>query len=182
MDKLVKCDSCGLTLNVPQRNGEPVRVIHCPNCSHQLRVEFDPQPKDSSETVYGGEMADNRQMQPSESGDTAYAQKKNVSKGMLSCNGKLYPLHSGRNVVGRKAPSSEADVQIDSIDRHISRQHAIIKMTRVADGTMRALISCTKDRLTTIVGGQSLTVGDEVVLTSGITVILGETSLVYLEE
>ena len=182
MNRLIKCDSCGLTLNVPQRNGEPVRVIRCPNCSHQLRVEFDPQPKDSSETVYGGGMANNHQPQPSEDGATIYAQKKIISKGMLMCNGKRYPLHNGRNVVGRKAPSSEADVQIDSIDRHISRQHAIIKMSRVADGSLRALISCTKDRLTTIVGGQSLAVGDEIVLTSGITLVLGETSLLYLEE
>ena len=54
MNKLVKCDSCGLTLNVPQKNNAPVRIIRCPNCSHQLRVEFGPQPEDSGETFYGG--------------------------------------------------------------------------------------------------------------------------------
>lgn len=54
MNKLVKCDSCGLTLNVPQKNNDPVRIIRCPNCSHQLRVEFGPQPEDSGETFYGG--------------------------------------------------------------------------------------------------------------------------------
>ena len=182
MNKYVKCDSCGLTLNVPQKNNDPVRIIRCPNCSHQLRVEFGPQSEDSGETVYGGGKTNNRQSQASEAGATIYAQKKIISKGMLKCDGKLYPLHIGRNIVGRKAPSSEADVQIDSIDRRISRQHAIIKMTRVADGTLRTLISCTKDRLTTIVGGQSLSVGDEVILTNGINLTLGQTSLVYIEE
>jgi DNA-directed RNA polymerase subunit RPC12/RpoP len=182
MNKLVKCDSCGLTLNVPQKNNDLVRIIRCPNCSHQLRVEFGSQPEDSGKTVYGGGKTTNRQSRASEDGATVYAQKKNISKGMLRCDGKLYPLHIGKNVVGRKSPSSEADVQIDSIDRHISRQHAIIKITRVADGSLRALISCTKDRLTTIVGGQSLSVGDEAILTNGITLTLGQTSLVYLEE
>lgn len=183
MNKLVKCNSCGLTVNVPQRNGEPVRVIRCPNCSHQLRVEFDPQPEDTNETVYGGgNVNNNRRSQPSDKEGTVYASKKNVSKGMLKCEGRLYQLQSGRNVVGRKSSKSEADVQIATDDKHMSRTHAVIKITRIGDGSLKALISCCKDRLTTIVGGQSLAVGDEVVLTSGITLVLGETSLLYLEE
>ena len=182
MNKLVKCDSCGLTLNVPQKNNDPIRIIRCPNCSHQLRVEFNPQPEDSGETVYAGGNISNRQSQRSGQEETVYAPKKKVSKGILKYGGKIYQLQSGRNLIGRKAPSSNVDVQIETADRHMSRQHAIIKMTRVADGSLRALISCTKDRLTTIVGGQSICVGDEAILTSGDTLILGETSIVYLEE
>lgn len=183
MNKLVKCDSCGLTLNVPQRNNDPVRIIRCPNCSHQLRVEFDPQPEDSNETIYGGgNVNNNRQSQPSDKEGTVYVSKRNAGKGMLKCGGGLYQLQGGRNVVGRKSSKSEADVQIATNDKHMSRTHAVIKMTRIADGSLKAMISCCKDRLTTIVGGQSLSVGDEVVLTSGITLVLGETSLVYIEE
>jgi len=182
MNKLVKCDSCGLTLDVPQKNNDPVRIIRCLNCSHQLRVEFGPQPEDSGETFYGGGKVNNRQSQTSDNDGTVYAPQKNVSKGMLKCGGGLYHLQSGKNVIGRKSSKSEADVQISTNDKHMSRTHAVIKMTRISDGSLKALISCCKDRLTTIVGGQSLAVGDEVVLTSGITLILGETSLIYIEE
>ena len=77
MNKLVKCDSCGLTLNVPQKNNDPVRIIRCPNCSHQLRVEFGPQPEDSGETFYGGGKVNNRQSQASDNDSTVYAPPKN---------------------------------------------------------------------------------------------------------
>jgi len=180
--KLVKCDSCGLTIDVPQRGDEAFRLFRCPNCSHKLRADFDPQPEDSSGTIYGGGRATNRQQKRPDSEGTVYAAKKNVRTCMLKCGGKTYSLHNGRNIIGRKASVSDTDVQIETADKHMSRQHATIKVTRVADGSMRTLISCNKDRLTTIVNGQSLAVGDEVVLTSGVSVVLGQTSLLYVEE
>lgn len=178
----VKCDSCGLTIDVPQRGNEPFRLFRCPNCSHKLRADFGPQPEDSAGTIYGGGRVVNRQQDPSDSEGTVYASKKNVSCCMLKCGGKTYSLHNGRNTIGRQAAGSDTDVQIETDDKRMSRNHIVAKVTRVADGSMRTLISCNKDRLTTIVGGQPLAVGEEVVLTNGISVTLGQTSLLYVEE
>lgn len=184
MNKQVTCVSCGMVLDVPQRNGEPYRLFRCPNCSHQLRADFSvPQSDDSGGTVYGG--AQGAAQQQKHSGDdskTVLVSKSCAKRGVLRCAEQNYPLRNGSNLVGRKAPNSDADVQLAVTDKHISRQHAVIKVTRITDGSLKALISVCKDRLTTIVGGQALAVGDEVVLTNGTNLTLGETSLVYIEE
>ncbi len=184
MKKQVTCDSCGLVLEVPQRNGEPYRIFRCPNCSHQLRADFTAtQSDDSGGTIYGGAMGmEQRQKKQEDDTETVLTSKSKAKHSMLRYDGKTYPLHNGKNIIGRKAPVSDADVQIATADRHISRQHAVIKVTRITDGSLKALISVCKDRLTTKVGGQALAVGDEVVLTNGTSLTLGETSLVYIEE
>lgn len=182
MIRLVKCESCGKMVSIPQKDNEPIRIVRCPNCSHQLRAVFGSQQTGSKETVYGGWIANNSQPNISDEEGTVYAPHKNVSKGMLKYNGRLYQLHSGNNVIGRKAPTSDADIQIETTDKHMSREHITIKMTRVANGSLKALVSCCKKDLTTIVGSQSISVNDTVVLTNGTTLKLGQSLIVYLEE
>ena len=184
MNKIVTCNSCGAVLDVPQRNGEPYRIIRCPNCSHQLRADFSaPQSDDVGETVYGGvQNKFHSQTESTDEAKTVLAQKATGKQGALRCDGQKYLLKNGRNIVGRKAANSDADIQIATADKHMSRQHAVIKMTKIADGSLKALISCCKDRLTTIVGGRTLKMGDEIILTNGISLTLGETSFVYIEE
>jgi DNA-directed RNA polymerase subunit RPC12/RpoP len=180
--KKIKCPSCGVILEVPQKGDEPVRVIRCPNCSHALKVTFQQEkPKDDGETVYGGGAGAPLHTQEDE-GHTVFASTKKTAQGMLRFKGQSYPLGMGLNTVGRKASHSDANVQIPTDDRHMSREHAFVNMTRIANGSLKAIISCCKDRITTIVGGQPLQVGDQVVLTNGVKVTLGNTILEYIEE
>ena len=91
-------------------------------------------------------------------------------------------LSDAVNTVGRSAPTSGANVQIVTDDHYMSREHAIIKMTRVANGCLKALISNHKNKHATIVAGQELLKDDELVLTNGINIKMGNTTLVYFEE
>lgn len=183
MIKQINCSSCGITLEVPQRNGEPFRVFHCPNCSHQLRATFgDPQPDDYAETIYGGAKSTNLHEKKTDEASTEYLHVKSMQLGSLRCETGVYPLHLGRNLVGRKSKSSNADVQIPVNDLQMSREHAIIGVTRIADGSIKTLIRNAKEHITTIVDGILLESGDEVVLTNGIILMLGQTTMKYIEK
>ena len=188
MKKLVKCQGCGVTLEVPQRGSEPQRVVRCPNCSHQIAVTFSlpPQPPATNgrgvDTVYAGGGRSGQPTAPGGQGDTVLAPPTNIRRALLRIGGHDYELKPGRNIVGRGALGSPADVQIDTTDRTMSRQHAIMKVTRTADGRLRTLISNYQNRKAIVVQGVELQQADEVVLTKGATVVMGGTTLTYIEE
>ena len=183
MIKQIICSSCGITLEVPQRNGEPFRVFHCPNCSHQLRATFShPQPDVYAETAYGGSKPTNSHDKKDEEASTEYLHPKSERLGAIRCETETYPLHLGRNLVGRKSKSSNADVQIPVNDQQMSREHAIISITRIADGSIKALIRNAKEYVTTIADGILLEADDVVVLTNGANLMLGQTPMTYIEE
>ena len=102
--------------------------------------------------------------------------------GALLFGTKKYPLRLGRNLVGRASKTSNADVQIPTNDNQMSREHAIINIKRIADGSLRTLIRNFKDNLVTIVKDMQLETNDEVVLTNGTNLKMGHTSIVYTEE
>ena len=103
----INCNSCGITLEVPQRNGELFREIHCPNCSHYLRVAFGgPQVVDNSETVYGGMQGVSSQESAYDDALTQLSQLFSELPGVLRFGKEFYSLNLGRNLVGRKSKSS----------------------------------------------------------------------------
>lgn len=182
MIKRIVCNSCGITINVPQRNGEPFREIRCQNCSHMLRVTFsDPQRDGQAGTVYGGMKGfDNRNS--SEDDLTKLPEARQECPGALRFENQCFALHLGRNLVGRKSTSSNANVQIPTNDLQMSREHAVINIARIADGSLRTLIRSFKENASTSVKGMQLEAGDEVVLTNGTELKLGQTKITYIEE
>lgn len=183
MIKRVNCSSCGITLEVPQRNGEPFRVFHCPNCNHQLRATFsDPQPNAQAETVYGGMKGVSLEKPSDDENLTVFPQAKSERPGTLHCGKEAYSLHLGRNLVGRKSKSSNADVQIPTDDLQMSREHVIINVMKISDGRIKALVRNYKEHVATSINGMPLNADDEVVLTNGIDLKLGNTSITYIEE
>lgn len=70
----------------------------------------------------------------------------------LIWQGYTYPLQPGINVVGRKAESSKAAVQLDDPTRRMSREHLIININITVAGVLEATIQPAKDGvcLTTI--------------------------------
>ncbi len=183
MVKRICCNSCGITLDVPQRNGEPYRDIHCPNCNHQQRVTFgDSLPDEKGKTVYGGMQGITRQNCSDDNALTQLPQAVSEHPGALLFKDKKYPLRLGRNLVGRESKTSNADVQIPTNDYQMSREHAVINIKRIADGSIRTLIRNYKDNLVTIVNDLQLETDDEVVLTNGTHLKMGHTLIVYTEE
>ena len=141
--KRIKCPSCGVLLDVRNSQNEAVKMITCPQCKTLLRVMFSQQhaatPQSLGETEYVGNSNGETQYVNRDNGETCYVgysssssqsddtiladKKEEVNPGYLLYGGQKYPLGIGSNVIGRKATTSQATVQIATDDRYMSRQH-----------------------------------------------------------
>ena len=98
---------------------------------------------------------------------------------MLISNGQAFQLSPGRNIVGRKASTSVADIQIQTDDRLISRHHALIMIDEVPSGGYRARLTNYKNKNLTRVNGVDVVDDDEVILEDGATLLMGATVLTF---
>ena len=187
--KKIKCPSCGVLLDVRNSQNEAVKMITCPQCKTQLRVMFSQQhaatPQSSGETQYVGNR-DNGETRyvghssfPSQSDDTILADKKEVTPGYLLYGGQKYPLGFGNNVIGRKATTSQATVQIATDDRYMSRQHLAIQVIKASTDKVRVVVSNYHNKNASYVNGQLLNEGDQLILTEGSIIKMGNTTVVY---
>lgn len=98
-----------------------------------------------------------------------------------------YPLHEGSLVVGRAAPQSSADIQIQTDDRTMSRRHCTIEVTRLSTGRIKAIISelRTDTRLIEhrplLLDGEEVRSGERIVLGNGDRITLGSTQFTYFQ-
>lgn len=93
----------------------------------------------------------------------------------LVFGGRRYPLTMGSNIVGRKAETSHATLQIPADDLYMSREHCIININ--TDGS--ATISNYKNKNRTAVNGKILVGQHKEILTNGCQITLGHTNFEY---
>ena len=196
--KRIKCPSCGVLLDVRNSQNEAVKMITCPQCKAQLRVNFLPKQQHASsplagETQYVNPKAGETQYVNRDNGETRYVgqsssneketmyvgKKEIASPGYLSFEGQKYPLELGNNVVGRKASTSQATVQIATDDRCMSRQHLNINVIKDSADKVRVVVSNERNKNATYINGQLLNEGDKLFLTDGSTIKMGNTIVVY---
>lgn len=131
--------------------------------------------RDNGETRYVGHFSS-----PSQSDETILAGKKEeVTPGYLLYGGQKYPLGFGNNVIGRKATTSQATVQIATDDRYMSRQHLAIQVIKASTDNVRVVVSNYHNKNASYVNGQLLNEGDQLVLTEGSIIKMGNTTVVY---
>lgn len=177
--KRIKCPNCGVVLDVKNSKDEAVKLITCPQCGVTLRVKFPAvqQPKQplDAETF----IATKKPQQ--QSSDTVLAKKKTQSgkKPVLSFLGRQYSLFIGENIVGRQASTSNASLQIATNDHYMSRHHAKITITRLSDGTIKAVIRNYQNKNATMVDGMRLNDDDAVVLQPGSQIVMGGTTVTF---
>ena len=158
--KKIKCPGCGVILEVRNSNNEAVRTFRCPRCKVGLQVTFR---EEEPATVLGNKQQGNaRQSHP-----------------RLLYGGEEFALCDGRNVVGREAQSSQATVQIPTPDHFMSRHHAVVMVSALADGSRKAVLCCYQNKNALIVDGQPLEPGDEVRLHDGCRITMGETTVTF---
>lgn len=195
--KQIKCPNCGVILAVKNSKDEEEKRISCPKCKTGLKVMFSkPKPKEellTAHTVYGPQ-----QPQPTSqnagatqlggtvvgavNGSTQLATPQTlVRQARLECDGKAYDLELGENTVGRKAQTSHATIQIDTTDRYMSRQHALITVTRLRDGGLKVTLRNDQNKNDTLVNGLTIENGDEIRLTNGNRITMGHTTILYKE-
>lgn len=109
--------------------------------------------------------------------ETVFASGADDSGVSLVFHGTRYPLGFGKNVVGRKAETSSATVQIPVDDLYMSRQHCIINVTLQSDGSVSALLSNYQNKNRTVVNGRIVDNQNNIMLNNGNQITLGRTNL-----
>lgn len=156
--KIITCPNCRGKLEVTNPREEPMLMITCPNpaCGAKLRVRFD-------------------------TGETIIAPKKKMATvpGYLSYDGRHFPLQEGRNTVGRSSSKHEAQIELETTDRTMSRVQCLLEVVRTENGRVKVIISDMRssDKISqkpTLVGDDPLEEGDRLVLEDGDTIQMGE--------
>lgn len=163
IEKKLKCPKCGGVLLVKNTNDEESIIVTCPNCNAKIRATFD--------------LAETQIVQPT----------KRNSVGSIKCNGCTYPLHTGKNILGRKAQNTSVDIPIETDDRSMSREHAQIEVVRLQNGRVKAILSDLRNRSKAeqkpiLIECEPLDIVDRIVLSYGDTITLGNTNIKYVEE
>jgi uncharacterized Zn finger protein (UPF0148 family) len=157
----IKCPECGAVLRVGYQPGIETKNVVCPVCKHTHRFnEYKVwHPKQQEDTT-----------------ETASSSNKKPGRLIDVSTGKSYQLVSGVNTIGRKAPSSSATIQIDTSDRYMSRTHVEINF----DSFHYFRILSEKNQTT--VNGQTLKMGDCIILYGGEELKLANTVLRFEQE
>lgn len=151
----IKCPACGVILDVRNSKNEAVKRIVCPSCKTTLDIAF------HEET------------------------KVDFHIGSLFFGDARYELKEGTNVIGRKHPSSKADIQIATGDPLLQTEHACVNVIRLKNGDGKCVVKGLPPTISSegechvSVAGQELVEGDEVLLQRGDEIQLGETILIY---
>lgn len=100
--------------------------------------------------------------------------------GFLIYNNVRYPLAIGRNTIGRRSSTPQATVQIETNGNNtMSRFHAVIETVRMADMSIRAIISNGSNKNPTFVSGVLLNGSDKLILKNGAEIKMGNIILRY---
>lgn len=171
-EKIIKCTDCGKTLKVPNKSLEVAKNIKCPNCGCPRLVNFvdehageNPQPTADMQTGADDQL-------------TQYGQSAS-GQAYLEYDGMKYEIQQDVTVVGRRAGTSTADIQIDSQDMYMGRHHAVITRKKDYTGNTVYSLRCkdAKNGLTV----NNIPVGDngETVLLDGANIRMGHTVVVF---
>ena len=185
--KRIICPKCKVVLDVKNSHDESIKQITCPSCKTILQIRFQPQQEPmEAETFYASS-----KKSTADYGETLLAGNNNgttqlvMSTGQstnepyLQYDGIHYPLKEGHNIVGRKGTTSKANVQIETSDRYMSRQHSSITITTLPDGTKKAVLCNYQNKNQTIINDQPIQTGDNIRLTDGNSITMGHTTVIF---
>ncbi len=159
-EKVVSCGKCGQKLKIPNKYNEAARQVQCPVCHNGIFVSFIEAVAEDLQTVYGPV-----QENGGNSGSCPY----------LYYNGTKHFLEKDVMVIGRKAQTSSADIQISTSDMYMGRHHAVI--TRIGNDTCTLKAKDAKNGLS--VNGIAIGANDEVNLLNGAEIKMGNTIVIF---
>ena len=148
---VVGCPVCGAVHRVVAAAGMEGKSLTCRRCgTRQPFVKYRPIAQRDAETSVGTSEA--------------------CSSGVLECPslGLSFQLKEGRNVIGRKAESSKADIQLPCRGRLASREHVVIDVQGSPSEGYVHQVSLYKEKVNKVlVGSASLGWGDILVVSDG---------------
>jgi len=166
----IKCPWCNAVLSVRDNPANAGKIVTCPVCKKASSFsDFKIVNQENIEecTQYGF-------VTPAETQLT-------IGNIISQIDGRSYQLGFGRNVIGRKASNSTANIQIETIgSKRMSREHIVIEVNNIAQKGITHLASLAKDKVNeTYVSGQRLTFGDCIVLKHGDRIELPDCTLIF---
>lgn len=184
--------SCKAILGVEQVDGLEKKTIRCPRCGQSYPF--------TAFAEYGGPKLSPRHQSPSSGDETEYSgnvdndstrictssEPAAVGGILLPDKGTCLPLRLGKNVIGREASTSTADIRVpDSLGkRTMSRAHLLIHVTRSGD-TIKHQLSLFPDgkkKNRTYVNHTELHTGDVVILHDGDRITIDYQTLFFVQK
>ena len=170
-EKIIKCTGCGQGLKVPNSALVVAKTVKCPKCGASLLVNFV-----DSQTANTNESDDN-----GNEGQTVYGGEQNTSNttAWLEFQGMKYYIDKPVCIVGRRAGTSTADIQIDTADMYMGRHHAIITMKTDFSGNTVFTLKRKDAKNGLSVNNIPVAEQEETVLLSGAEIRMGHTVVVF---
>ncbi len=102
---------------------------------------------------------------------------------LVTATGISHRLKEGMNVVGRKAATSDATIQIDTTNRRMSRRHVIIEVVRTGNGSVTHYIENVRDKKnSTTVNGRNVEDDDRLILRNNDRICLAGDELTFITD
>ena len=183
---IVKCPMCGGLSEVPKMSGIESKNVKCAVCHYRNKFtdyKIVNKKADDPETDYGNHSASSFNDKASE-GVTRIRESINNSIGLLRVmeTNQTYQCKSGRNIVGRKATSSQADFQISllSEQRRLSREHIVVEVKKKPGKGYVHILSLVKELVNvTYINETVLEYGDKIVLKNRDVIRLPHVTLLF---
>lgn len=201
----IKCPWCGSVLSVKNRPDIETKNVTCPVCKQKsaftqftLLTPVSPAPMSVSpapqQPVYPSapqQPVSNNQFgkgtiyetntPPPAQAPQPQLPAQAFGELVLTTTGTAFPLHQGRNIVGRKSPGSTSDIQIETgASRRMSRQHLVIDVEVDPLRGVSHTISLYKEACNAVlVDGQALLYGDRIVIVPGMTISMPDALLTF---
>lgn len=181
-EKTVRCSSCDQLLKILNTRQLAARQVKCPKCGETIFINFvedDISPvsephaasatneDETSHTIYtkeGGSGSDDSPSSP-----TPY----------FEFGGQKYPIEKSRSVIGRKASTSNADIQFETSDLYMGRHHALVNKLTDYAGNSVCTIKCYEAKNGITVNDIPLSPSDEINLLDGARVRMGRSVVVF---
>lgn len=182
----IKCPFCGAVLSVKNQAGIATKTVTCPVCKKKngfldfIQINYN-NPSVSNLPRY--ENREYTQYADSINYEHTPLTQPNYSIGELTNmeNGEKYKLKPGKNIIGRKALKSVADIQIDTMGkRMLSREHILLEIKNVPTKGFVHYLSLFKENVNkTFINNEPLIFGDCMVLNDGDIVMLPDATLKF---
>lgn len=165
----IVCPECRQRLSFNEIPGYRDMVVECPKCHFKANVG-----------VYlNGGNARGGLGAPETPTQLIASDKSTRMSGQIRviATGDTFPLHDGENVIGRRAKSGTADIQI-SDDMYMSRRHVQIDVVKKGEGYEFHLVEINSKNIVKL-NGATINRGDILLLKFGDTLTLGTTDIVF---
>ena len=180
----IQCPNDGAVLAITNQPGLENKRVTCPVCKQSRPFtqykRFDSKAKDDTDLPESNEEKTSPYYG---TGDNQHGAMNNCGVGRLLnvSTGEHCQLRQGRQGIGRKASSSQADIQIDTGDgRRMSRSHMVIEVTKQPGKGFVHCASLFKEQCNdTFVNNVRLLAGDSIVLHHGDVLRLPDAELKF---